>query len=224
MAYRVNRLDKVTGTRWEPALNYTVLVTEVGAVAASSSSGTDITVDAGHGFAAGDKFLKNPGSDNTFSGADTVQSLPDATTIRMGQNHSISAGDVLINLAADTGTATPRYDAVGSTIYSDMDIGTTIASSLITVGSVNADYEYWYSSGSSLWELYRGSDGIPVGHSKEPAESPLTEVSRDTSLPTVGTTSRLFVLNQGASSPDIVYVAVQFSDDTWDWLEIGRAT
>lgn len=147
-------------TRPDFAASYTVTAYPPGAVVVSVST-TTVTVDAGHGFVAGDKYLANPGTNDTFSGTDDVQSVT-ATTIVMGQDQSaiLSAGDVLVNLGPDTGTSAPNYDGSGATIYSDMDGGTAIPNSRVTCDS-EGGYEY-FTSGQRLWELVRDSSGSPV--------------------------------------------------------------
>ena len=115
------------------ASGYSVQALEVGAQVASGSSGTTITVRAGHGFAAGDKYMKSLDV-LTYSGTNTVQSVT-STTVVVQAAYSVSAGDLLINLGPDTGTASPNYDGNGVTVYTDMDYTTTATKATVTTGS-----------------------------------------------------------------------------------------
>jgi parallel beta-helix repeat protein len=136
-----------------------VVVYRPGGVAEAASTGIFISLDTGHYFGAGDKFLLNPGSDDTFTGLDTVQSTS-TSGILMNQSYTIAKGDILLNLGADTGTASPNYDASPLTIYSDMDGGDTITDSTITADSLG-EYKYWHDGREVLWELLRNSAGSP---------------------------------------------------------------
>lgn len=150
------------------AASYDVTVYPVGAVVSGASSDTTIPVDAGHSFAVGDKYLLNPGSDNTFSGTDTVQSVT-ATQITMGQSVTVAAGDTLVNLGPDTGTSTPNYDASPVVIYSDADGSTTISNSRVTASS-SGEYGYYTKGDGRAWELIRdGNDAVVdcvLGHGR----------------------------------------------------------
>ena len=139
---------------------YTVTAYPTGARVVSVSTVT-ITVDAGHSFAAGDKFLASPGSSNTYSGTDEVQSVT-ATTIVMGEDwSSLSTGDLLVNLGADGGTTTPNYNASGKTIYAESDGGGTVSESRVTCDAYG-NYDYYYLAGGAIWELIRDSSGAVV--------------------------------------------------------------
>ena len=142
------------------AAGYTVTAYPVGAVASATSSGTTITVDAGHSFRVGDKYLLRPGTSNVFSGTDTVQSVT-ATSIVMGSAVSVTAGDSLVNLGPDTGTTAPAYDGSPMVIYSDADGGTAISNSRVTT-SATAEYGFWHKGDGKFWELIRDGDGTVV--------------------------------------------------------------
>jgi len=157
LSCRENTLATFGTAHTVAATSYTVTAYPVGALASAGSSGTTITVDAGHSFRAGDKYLINPGVDDTFSGTDTVQSVT-ATTVVMGQSVSVSAGDVLVNLGPDTGTSSPNYDASPVAIYSDADGSTAISNSRVTC-SAAGEYSYYHKGDGRFWELIRDSDG-----------------------------------------------------------------
>lgn len=131
--------------------NYYVQALEVGAQVTVGSSGTTVTVAAGHGFAAGDKYMKSLDA-STYSGLSTVASVT-ATSLTLDSALSVSEGDLLINLGADTGSTSPNYDGNGATIYSDMDYTTSVTNATVTTDS-NGRYSY-YHQGGSHWELVR---------------------------------------------------------------------
>jgi hypothetical protein len=143
----------IAGTNGDPDFgsSYSVQALEVGAQVASGSSGTTITVRSGHGFAAGDKYMKSLDV-LTYSGTNTVQSVT-ATTVVVQAAYSVSAGDLLINLGPDTGTASPNYNGNGVTVYTDMDYSTTATNATVTTGSTGR-YTY-YHKGIARWELVR---------------------------------------------------------------------
>src|SRR5574340_904968 len=144
LARRNGQVQVTSNSYLAPASSYTVTVYPVGAQASATSSGATITVRAGHGFAAGDKFIKSDGT--AFSGTDTVQSVT-ATSIVMGTSHSITSGDVLINLGPDGGTSTPAYTASPIKIYNDMaGSGTEITNSTVTTNP-SGEYGYWHDRG-----------------------------------------------------------------------------
>jgi hypothetical protein len=144
-----------------PGVGYQVSAFEVGAIAAAISSGAVATVDSGHGFAALDKMLLNPGSSNALGyDAYVLVNSVTSTTITFASSVSIAVGDVLFNLGPDTGSTAPNYDASGFPIYSDMDGGTAIASETVTADA-NGVFRFWYQG--LYWELIRNSAGKPVG-------------------------------------------------------------
>lgn len=160
LAHRENIVLVDSNSKPSWGASYTVTVYEPGAVATGASSGTTITVNRAHGFQAGDKYLINPGTDDTFSGTDTVQSVT-ATTIVMGQSVSIAVGDVLVNLGADTGVAAPNYDASPISIHTRSDGSDTAISNSTVTCDAYGNYEYW-ARRYIVWELIRDSDGDPV--------------------------------------------------------------
>ena len=160
--YRENVLLKVNSsdtTRPDFAGSYTVTAYPVGAVASAGSSGATITVDRGHSFVPGDKFLLRPGSSNLYS-ADVVLSVT-ATTIVMTSSFSVSAGDALVNLGPDTGSTSPAYDGSPLKIYSDADGSTVISNSRVTASS-SGEYTYYYLGDGRYWELIRNGSGTVV--------------------------------------------------------------
>ena len=143
--------------------NYIVQVLEVGAQVASASSGTTITVRAGHGFAAGDKFMKSTGAG--YSGTVTVSSVG-ATTLNLSGSYSVSSGDVLLNLGQDTGIASPNYvDSRGAgfplAAYADMDYSNLLgtAGNVFTTADAQGRYRYFHKS-ILRWELVRNGTAV----------------------------------------------------------------
>ena len=142
-------------------IGYYVQALEVGAQVTSASSGTTITVRAGHGFAVGDKFMK--GTDVTsYSGTLEITSVT-ATTLSFAVigpvlTYSVAEGDLLVNLGADTGTSEPNYDGAGLTIYTDMDYS-NVASRNTVLTDQYGRYRYWHK-GIARWELVRSAIGL----------------------------------------------------------------
>jgi hypothetical protein len=136
--------------------NYSVTAYEVGAQVTSASSGATVTVRAGHGFAAGDKWMLSTGLG--FSGSNTITSVG-ATTLNLPVSISVSQGDILVNLAADTGTSTPNYDGAGLTIYTDMAYGSAAVNNTVAADP-NGRYTY-YHRGIPRWEWVR-SGSTPI--------------------------------------------------------------
>ena len=133
-------------------VGYYVTAYEVGAQVTAASSGTTATVAAGHGFAALDKFIV---------GTDVTQyrtvSAVTSTTLTLSASISLAEGDLLVNLAQDTGTIAPNYDGAGLSIYTDMDY-----SNVATTNTVLTDqygrYRYFHK-GNAIWELVRSASG-----------------------------------------------------------------
>jgi len=150
--------DANSSPEWGSA--YTVTATPKGArVSAVATAQSYIDVDAGHSFSVGDKFLRNPGTDNEFSGTVTVVT---ATRVTFAETYSAAVGDVLVNLGPDTGSSAPNYDAIDTEIYSDADGTTVITNSVVTASSKGA-FDYWHRSGGGYWELIKDSSGAPQG-------------------------------------------------------------
>jgi hypothetical protein len=140
------------------ASGYSVQALEVGAQVVSAAGAT-VTVRAGHGFAAGDKYMKSLDV-TTYSGTLTVQSVT-ATTVVLGASPSwsLSSGDLLINLGGDTSTAaTPNYDGNGLAVYTDMAYGSQATNNTVTTDS-NGRYRY-YHRGVAIWELVRSGSAL----------------------------------------------------------------
>ena len=144
------------------AAGYTVIAYETGGIVRTSQTSTTIDVDAGHGFAIGDKVLLRPGTSNIYS-AERI-SATSATSITFPTfAPAVVVGDILINLGPDPGVGSPAYTTSGVTIFSDMDGGIPIANSMVTA-SATGTYGYFYQT-ANIWELIRDGDGEVVGAS-----------------------------------------------------------
>src|SRR3990172_11877420 len=98
LAFRFNTVQRVVNSNLQPAGSYTVRAYEPGAqVVSVAGSPSTFTVRQGHGFAAGDKVLLRPGTDNVFSGTDTVASVTATTVVMTSSAYTASSGDVLFN-------------------------------------------------------------------------------------------------------------------------------
>ena len=135
------------------ASNYSVTAFEVGAQVTSGSSGTTATVRAGHGFAVNDKFIV--GTDATKYNTVTAVNV-DGIHLTITAM-SLSAGDLLVNLGADSGISTPNYNSPGLTIYTDMAYGSTATNNTVTTDAYGK-YRY-YHKGIAIWELVRNAAG-----------------------------------------------------------------
>lgn len=146
----------------EPAAGYSVVATKYGAVCSGSSviaGDTTFPVYAGHGFTTGDRLIVNL-DEGTFV---TVSSTTSTTVVTNGAIAAV-AGDILINLGADSGVGTPNYDHADdyTAIYSVPSTSATqIADSTVTV-SVNGEYAYWHNTTFDIWELILDTSGTPV--------------------------------------------------------------
>ena len=149
---REGRVFISSGTKPDFGASYSVQVLEGGAQVTSGSSGTTITVRAGHGFAAGDKVMR--GTDTTtFSATNVVDSVT-STTVEMHSLYTVAAGDMLVNLGVDSSTgATPNYDGAGLTVYTTQDYTATATNNTVTTDSYGR-YRY-YHKGIVRWELVR---------------------------------------------------------------------
>lgn len=163
-ALRSTNLDVTLGAFLAPATGYTVTVACPGAVCTAGSSSTTATVAEGHGFINGDKFyVQSSGVFGTISGA------PTQTTLPLAQAATLSSGDVLVNLGADTGSSSPNWDGSRILVWSDPGV-TAITQSRITVDSAG-NYEYHHLL-SKAWEYVRNSSGTlkkvikGIGHGK----------------------------------------------------------
>ena len=156
---REGRVFISSGSKPDFGSTYSVQVLEIGAQVTSGSSGTTITVRAGHGFAAGDKVMR--GTDvTTFSATNVVASVT-STTVVMNSAYTVAAGDLLVNLAVDSSTAaTPNYDGAGLTVYTTMDYTATATNNTVQ-SDANGRYRY-YHKGIARWELVRSSLTVPI--------------------------------------------------------------
>lgn len=136
--------------------NYYVTAYEVGAQVTSGSSGTTITVRAGHGFATNDKLIVV----SEFPAVTKYRtvSATTSTTLTVAAV-TVSAGDILVNLAQDTGGPSPLYDGNGLAVYTDMDYSNQAAQNTVQCDS-NGRYRYFYNN-IPIWELVRSSLTLP---------------------------------------------------------------
>lgn len=156
-AHRRNTLLVSTNSAPAWGASYTVTAYEPGAQVASDSTGTTVTVRAGHGFEAGDKFIVG-----TDTSKFVTVSVAGATSLTVTPAVTVSTNDYLTNLGADTGSTGPNYDASGRAIYQDMGLaGTAITQSRVTADAQGV-YSYWYDDGLEIWELVRNTNGTPV--------------------------------------------------------------
>jgi hypothetical protein len=136
--------------------SYYVTAYEVGAQVTSGSPGNTVTVRAGHGFAALDKFIVGT---STAQFKTILSVTATVLTLNVGQTVTVAAGDLLVNLGADTGSSLPNYDGAGLTVYTDMDYSNEAIDNTVTTDA-NGRYRY-YHKGIAVWELVRSSLTAP---------------------------------------------------------------
>ena len=163
LVHRQTSVLKSVGAVSGFAASYLVVATPVGARASASSSAATVTVDSGHSFVVGDKaVIFRPSSGSVVAALTaSVQSATATSIVFSSGAYSVSTGDVLVNVGADSGTGSPNYDASPMKIYSDPDGGTAISNSTLTTNSVG-QYEYWHKGDGMMWELVRSSTGDPL--------------------------------------------------------------
>ncbi len=136
--------------------NYYVTAYEVGAIVSAVYDGSGIPVDAGHGFAANDKFIVL----SEFPAVTKYGTVTSVTSTKLFcATVSVAIGDVLINLAQDTGVSTPNYNGNGLAVYSDMDYGSQLTNNT-TRTDANGRYRYFYNN-LPIWELVRTATAVP---------------------------------------------------------------
>jgi hypothetical protein len=205
-------------------------VLERGAVVNGDQAAVNtVTVHEGHDFAASDKFIYALARDNIrIDRIFTVSSVTATTVVFSGATFSFPDKALLINLGVDTGGVIQNdgsyskleYDAAAITVYKDPAGDAAWTNSQVDVdpgGEVG-----FYGDGRVVWgvALDTGGRGIRI---YPDVGSAAASAARGTSLPSDGTPGQLFILDGGAGVADIVYIRVEFSDDTFDWLELGNA-
>lgn len=180
------------------ASDYRVAVLPVGGRVNSASSGDTVTLDSGHGFQVGDKFMVDVDL-GTYIGTDSVQSVT-ATSVTISGTVSVAAGQFLVNLGPDTGSDTPNYDGDRVQIYDDMDYGDEIVGATVSTDSVGR-YRYFHK-GVSRWELVLALE-TPIALYLDTGHTDST--SHASTFPTTsgsGTESDPFVGWEGAVAAD----------------------
>jgi len=164
LSHRQNNVLKATsGASTEPqfAASYVVYVFSVGAYANAASSDTTPTVDAGHSFAATHKMLIWDGLAATFV-AEGLASVTATGLTFSSATPSISLGDLLVNLGADTASgSTPAFDAGTQVIWSDPDGSTAITGNKVTTDATG-NYDYYYKGDGRFWEVITNASGTVV--------------------------------------------------------------
>lgn len=138
---------------------YSVTAYEVGAQVTTGGTTNTPQVRTGHGFAAGDKFIVGTSTSQfktVLSVTATQLTLTGAETV------TVAAGDILINLAADTGSSTPNYNGNGLAVYTDMAYASQATNNTVTTDATG-NYRYFYNN-IPIWELVRTSLGVPIAY------------------------------------------------------------
>ncbi len=171
LLFRKDSLETATNGVLGYASGYKVTAYKRGAIVSAATDANTVSVEPGHSFVTGDKFIKISAAGGTIDEG-TYRSLhastdPTATliTLAVGTTLSVAVGDVLINLGADTGSPTPSYNGSPFTTYDDYAGSTATTSATVTSDS-SGNYEYWTDAGV-IWELIRDSSDAPIGHNKD---------------------------------------------------------
>ena len=143
--------------------SYLVNALPVGAVCDGATSGTGITVQAGHGFKVGDKLIV--GTDTTKF---RLVSAVAPTTVTVSATVETADENLLVNLGPDSGTISPNYDGcgpgagqTGPLIWDEpSDAGTAETNSKVDADATGM-YQYW-CKGENWWELIRSDATTPV--------------------------------------------------------------
>lgn len=162
----------------------TVTAYRVGAqVRATTATNTVFPVYEGHGFKAGDKFIVTNTAGTNFASLrySTVSSvLQNEITISTAAI-SVTEGELLVNLDADTGGGSPNYDASPIEIFEAVydfktysTFPTAVTQASLTLSSAGR-YRYW-TADQRIWELIRDGEEAPV--LLLPDVMPDTEVQR----------------------------------------------
>lgn len=134
---------------------YTVTAYMPGGVVAADHTGSTPTVEDGHGFVGGEKYVVF-GNEAKFGTVSSVSS----NTLTLGASETLLKGEVLINLgSAESGSTEPAYDGSPVSIYSENDDSSTpYSQARLTVGS-EGQFEYWTAQ-KLIWELVRDGSGV----------------------------------------------------------------
>lgn len=146
---RLGALDTVSNSVLTPAISRPVRVLPRGAQVNGSQSATSaVTVWPGHGITTGAKVMVALDPARYFTaGTVTATSIPVASgTV------TVTDGEALVNLGADTGLTSPNYDDATVPIYSSADTTTALTPSGVTSNGSTGKYEYW-STERFVWEL-----------------------------------------------------------------------
>lgn len=222
--YFLNIEDRIPA-RW-------INVLERGAIVnGAQASVNTVTVHEGHEIATSDKLYYCPDRTNIQTARVFSVSSAAATSVTFsGGTFSFPDKSLLLNLGADTGAeqqndgsfSLPNWDAAVITVYKDPAGDDSWTNGRVTVDP-GGEFGFW-ADGRTVWCVVRDSGGIPKRIYMDVAPAGGATASRGSSLPSTGTPGQLFILSQGAGQPDIIYARVKFSDDTYDWLEMIRAT
>ena len=191
-------LQLVSNAVLTPATSRVVCVLPRGAEVdgAGQNGVSTITVKAGHGVATGQKFMVGTDTAKFFTAGTTT-----ATTIPLSTGTvTVTDGDAIVNLGADTGTTSPNFDDATVPIYSRASTTTALSPSTVTSNSTTAKYEYW-STERLVWEvvLLSGAPDIIVRDAELERVEEVVDVREVSAGPTAPTTSdrvRLYMRNE----------------------------
>lgn len=223
--YFLNIEDRVPA-RW-------LAVLERGAIVNGAQAGVNtVTVHSPHEFATDDKFIYAETRTNLQSHTSrvfTVSSATETTVTFSGATFSFPDKALLVNLGADTGGVQQNdgtysklnYDAAAVTIYKEPQ-GVAAWSESKAAVDPGGECGFW-GSGQTVWAVAINSQGIGIRAYPDIGSAGAT-APRVAALPSAGGAGQLVLLGGSAGVPDTLYCWMKFSDDTYDWLEVGRAS
>ena len=220
LAYRNNTVLPDSNSEPSWGSNYTIVVYEVGGMAASGSSGTSVTLRSGHGFAASDKLILEASGSIDVATYRTVNSVA-GNVLTIDSALSVSAGDKIINLGPDTGTTEPNYDGSPISIYADMAGEGSAVSNAEVTATAQGLYEYWTAT-TSLWVLVRTSGGTPLKCIPDVFFVENVDVDSVTVEPSASALMRgkLRIVQGGTGVADQLIVCLKDEADDYGWVLI----
>jgi len=189
MLHRADTIQRLaTDLDLQPGQAYTITAYRPGGIVSGTTSAgpstgffetTDIPLYSGHGFLVNDRFIIgiDPSTYNVITNVD-------GNTVRVLGTSSVTTGDTLVNLGADTGPSATNYDGSDIVIYSTPDTSVVVSQSRVTSND-EGEFDYYHDGTANLWELVRGTDGVSVAFLIGAYERPVDAASLEVDTLTV---------------------------------------
>lgn len=182
-----------------------------------------VAVHAGHEIATGDNFVafvdgKTPLSDRVY----TASTAASTSIVFANEVQSFPNRCILVGLGTDSGSLASdvAFDGSSLTVYKDPAGSASWTSANVDI-QPSGEFSF-YGSGRPVWVLIRNAYNKPTRVYIDVA--PYGPVAAGgTALPAAGVPRQLFVLEQGAGLPDILYCWVKQASDAYAWVEVISA-